>query len=109
MSNVPFISWLGHGAASLAPPGVFTDAKANAFVIDADTAAMQRTVDTLLNPAGAGKVRYQVALPVAMLSFMDIAKCTSTCSTGTWNSARAWKCAGTRSNRCGTTSDDRPA
>jgi len=77
MSNVPFISWLGHGAASLAPSGVFTDAKANAFVIDADTKAMQRTVDTLLNPAGAGRVRYQVALPVAMLSFMDIAQCTS--------------------------------
>jgi len=62
MTHPPFISWLGHGAAELAPPGVFTDAKAHLFGFDADTEAMQTLVDDLLNPAGAGAVRYRVAL-----------------------------------------------
>jgi hypothetical protein len=77
MTTVPFISWVGHGAANLAPPGVFTDAKGTVFVIDADKTAMQRLVEKLLNRAGAGKVRYEAALPISMVSFMDIARCTS--------------------------------
>lgn len=77
MTNAPFISWIGHGAASLAPPGVFTDAKTNVFAVEADIAAMQTLVDTLLNPAAGSAVRYEAVLPVAMFSFMDIARCTS--------------------------------
>ena len=77
MTAAPYISWLGHGAADLAPPGVFTDAKAHMFAIDADQAAMQVLVDQLLNPAAGGVVSYKAALPVAMLSFIDIAQCTS--------------------------------
>jgi len=78
----PYISWLRHGAADLAPPGVFSDAKAHLFGFDADKHAMQALVDTLLNPAGfnpAGGqvVRYEVPLGVSMVSFMDIARCTS--------------------------------
>lgn len=73
----PYISWLGHGAANLAPPGVFTGAKASLFAIDADAGAMQTLADSLLNPAGGGVVHYGVLAPVAMLSFMDIARCTS--------------------------------
>jgi hypothetical protein len=72
-----FIPWLGHGAAALAPPGVFTGAKANMFVFDADTAAMQALADTLLNPAGGGVVRYDALAPFGVVSFMDIARCTS--------------------------------
>ncbi len=75
--SAPFISWLRHGAASLAPPGVFTDAKAHVFCVEASTQALQNLVDTLLTPAAAGSVRYQVPLPVAVFSFMDIARCTS--------------------------------
>lgn len=73
----PFISWLGHGAADLAPPGVFTGATASFFGFDADPGAMQSTVDKLLNPAGGGVVTYKAALPTAMVSFMDIQRCTS--------------------------------
>jgi hypothetical protein len=75
--STPYISWLGHGAANLAPPGVFTGATAHAFGIDASASAMQSLADRLLNPAGGGVVRYEAALPVAMLTFMDIAQCTS--------------------------------
>ena len=77
MSQPSYISWLGHGAASLAAPGVFTDAKMHMFGFEADRAAMQTTVDTLLNPANCGQVRYEVALPLGLVSFLDIAKCTS--------------------------------
>jgi hypothetical protein len=77
MTNIPFISWIGHGAIDVAPPGVFTDATTQAFVIDASSAAMQSLTDKLLNPAGGGKVRYEVAAGLAMFSFMDVAKCES--------------------------------
>lgn len=84
MSGVPFISWLGHGAADLAPPGVFKGASASMFVIDADVTAMQGLADTLLNPAGAGEVVYKAALPMAMVSFMDIASCSSAVDVVGW-------------------------
>lgn len=84
MSSKRFISWVGHGAASLAPPGVFSGAKAWVFAIDADTKALQTLTDTLLNPAGKGVVRYEALLPVAMLSFLDIARCTSDVDTLGW-------------------------
>jgi hypothetical protein len=77
VSGVPFISWLGHGAADLAPPGVFTGAKANMFAFDADVSAMQALADKLLNPAGAGTVAYKAIAPYGMVSFMDIASCSS--------------------------------
>lgn len=81
---IPYISWLGHGTASLAAPGVFTGCQAHMFAIDASQAAMQALVDQLLNPAGNGDVRYEVALPVALLTFLDIAKCTSGTDTLGW-------------------------
>lgn len=84
MSGPNYISWLGHGAASLAAPGVFTDAKAHMFGFEADQAAMQATVDALLNPATCGKLSYEVALPLGMVSFMDIAQCTSATDVVGW-------------------------
>ncbi|MBV8593504.1 MAG: acetoacetate decarboxylase family protein [Caulobacteraceae bacterium] len=77
MTGAPFLSMVGHGATALAPPGVFTGARANFFAFDADTAAMQALVDRFLNAAAAGAVRYQALIPVAMASFMDIDRCTS--------------------------------
>jgi len=77
MSTAPYISWLGHGLASFAPPEVFTGANFHLFTIQASTAAVQQLVETLLNPAGGGQVRYDAALPVAILTFCDAAKCTS--------------------------------
>ncbi len=88
MSNMPFINWLGHGAADLSPPGVFTDARATSFVFEADKAAMQKTVDKLLNPAAGGVVRYEVPLPVGMVTFMDIARSTSSVDVVGWLPAR---------------------
>jgi hypothetical protein len=84
MSGVPFISWLGHGAADLAPPGVFKGANANMFAIDADASAMQALADKLLNPAGGGEVVYKADLPMAMVSFMDIASCSSATDVVGW-------------------------
>ncbi len=77
MTSIPYISWLGHGAIDIAPPGVFTDAKASAFVIDADKDAMQSLTDKLLNAASDGSVTYEVAAHHAMFSFVDVAQSTS--------------------------------
>ena len=77
MNPVPFISWIGHGAASLAPPGVFTGVKGYSFAIKADTGAMQQLTDTLLNPAAGDAVVYKALFPAALFTFMDIARCTS--------------------------------
>jgi hypothetical protein len=77
MPAVPFISWVGHGAASLSPPGVFTDAVMYMFAIAADIAAMQRLTDALLNEAAGNALRYRVAAPAALLTFVDVARCTS--------------------------------
>ena len=77
MTDIPYISWLGHGAIDIAPPGVFTDAKASAFVIDADKAAMQSLTDKLLNAASDGSVTYEAAVSNAMFSFVDVARSSS--------------------------------
>ncbi|HET6605542.1 MAG TPA: hypothetical protein VFG62_02655 [Rhodopila sp.] len=84
MTDKPFIPWIGHGAASLAQPAVFSDAKGWVFLIDADRKAIQTLADTLLNPAGKGVVKYDALLPVAMLSFLDIKKSTSVTDTLGW-------------------------
>jgi hypothetical protein len=67
---------------------MFSDAKGWAFVIDADRQAIQTLADTLLNPAGRGEVRYEALFPVAMLSFLDIAKSTSLIDQLGWLPAR---------------------
>ena len=77
MTGAPYISWVGHGATDLAAPGVFTGATMTMFGFKADTAAMQATVDCLLNTPADGAVKYEVLAPVAMASFMDVARCTS--------------------------------
>ena len=77
MTQANYISWVEHGGASLAAPGVFTDATMHMFGFEADKSAMQATVDKLLNPAATDNIRYEVAVPIGMISFMDIAQCTS--------------------------------
>jgi hypothetical protein len=77
MTAAPYISWIGHGAANMAAPATFTDATMTLFGIETSTAAVQNLVDTLLNPAAGGSVRYVPALPVAIISFSDSPKCTS--------------------------------
>jgi hypothetical protein len=77
LTAVPYISWIGHGAADMAPPDTFTGATMNLFSIATSTTAVQNLVDTLLNPAGGGQVHYTPALPVAIFSFSDSPKCTS--------------------------------
>jgi hypothetical protein len=77
MSGKPFISWVGHGAVSLAPPDQFANAKGWAFAIDASTSAIQALADKLLNPVGAGQVRYEAILPMALFSFLDVGRSTS--------------------------------
>lgn len=72
--TTPYISWLGHGASNYAPPGFITDATMTMFAVDADGAALQALVDKLLNPAGGGVVRYEVAVPMVSFSFLDAAK-----------------------------------
>lgn len=77
MTNPPFVSFIGHGAASLAPPGVFTGATSYAFGFRASRPAMQSLVDSMLNPVGGTSVRYDVAVDAAMVTFMGIERCTS--------------------------------
>lgn len=77
MTQPPFISWLGHGAVNLAPPGLFHDVTGYAFVLDASRRAMQALVDKLLTPATQGKVSYEVPWNSALLSVTDIAQCSS--------------------------------
>ena len=84
MSGVPFISWLGHGAADLAPPGLFKGANANMLAFEADITAMQALADKLINPAGGGEVVYKVLLSTAMVSFIDIARCSSAVDVVGW-------------------------
>lgn len=77
MTPPPYISWLGHGATNLAPPGVFTDATSYAFILDASAEAMQALVDKILTPATQGKVVYRVAAAATIVSVLDIAQCSS--------------------------------
>jgi hypothetical protein len=84
MPAIPFISWIGHGAASLSVPGVFTNATMHFFGTMADTGAMQRVTDTLLNAAAGGVVNYQAIAPVALFSFVDVEKCTSSVDNIGW-------------------------
>jgi hypothetical protein len=72
-----FISWIGHGAASLAPPALFTGVAAHLFAFKANNRAMQCLTDTLLNRASDGTVRYDVIGAKSLVTFMDIAQCTS--------------------------------
>lgn len=73
----PYISWIGHGAASLAPAGVFTGVTGHAFLFRADQQAMQKMVDDFLNVPARGKVKYKVLGRRALATFMDYEKCTS--------------------------------
>jgi hypothetical protein len=72
-----FISWIGHGAASLAPPAAFTGVKAHLFTFNASKTTMQKLVDALLNSASDGTVHYEALLDTSFVTFMDIARCTS--------------------------------
>jgi hypothetical protein len=47
------------------------------FAIEADTTAMQRLADAALNAAAGNAVRYQTFAPFALLTFADMARCTS--------------------------------
>jgi hypothetical protein len=72
-----YISWIGHGAASLAPPGVFTGAMLHMFMFKASRPAMQCLTDALLNKASDGGLLYEAIVGRSFVSFMDIAQCTS--------------------------------
>jgi hypothetical protein len=77
MTDVPYISWIKHGATNLSPPDTFAGANINLFSIETDATAVQNLVDALLNPAAGGRVRYAPALSVAIFSFSDTARCSS--------------------------------
>lgn len=88
MTNPPFVSFIGHGAASLAQPGVFTGATSYAFGFRASKPAMQARVESMLNPVGAASVRYDVAVGAAMVTFMGIERCTSGTDAIGWEPGR---------------------
>jgi len=81
-----FISWVGHGGASLASPAAFSGVDAYAFGIAASRVAMQNLVDKLLNRAGANKVHYESSdlARFAVLSFLNMQRCTSTVDIMGW-------------------------
>jgi hypothetical protein len=88
MTEIAYIPWIRHGAANMAPPDTFTGAKMNLFGIETSMAAVQKLVDTLLNPAAGGHVRYTPAMPVAIFSFCDSPKCTSLVDAIGWIAGR---------------------
>jgi hypothetical protein len=77
MAAPPYISWTGHGAVCAEPPGIFSDATMHMFGIEADQSAMQRLVDQFLNTVQGAKVSYTTFVDVALLTFLDVAKCTT--------------------------------
>jgi hypothetical protein len=89
MANLPpFISWIGHGAASLAQPAVFTGAKSFAYGFRTDRSATQKLVDTLLNPVGGSRVHYLALASHALITFMTIDRCTSQTDAIGWEPGR---------------------
>jgi hypothetical protein len=88
MSTKPFVSWVGHGAVSLAPPDQFAQARSWAFAVQASIPAIQTLVDTLLNPGGGGQVRYEAILPTALFSFLDSGRSTSLADPIGWKPGR---------------------
>ena len=88
VSRPRFISWTGHGAAASAPPAEFTGAHAYVFAFDADRVAIQALVDSLLNPATSGKLRYSAISSTAILSFVDVDRCRSLTEDIGWTSGR---------------------
>jgi len=88
VTNPPFVSFVGHGAASLAPPAVFTGATSYVFGFRASKPAMQSLVDSMLNPIGGTSVRYDVPVGAAMVSFMGIERCTSATDRIGWEPGR---------------------
>jgi uncharacterized protein with NAD-binding domain and iron-sulfur cluster len=77
----PYISFEHRGASALQPPALFKGVKGYFFTVPAAAEAMQRVVDMTLTPAARSAVTYQVSMPQALVSFLDIAKCTSTVDT----------------------------
>jgi hypothetical protein len=78
MAAPPYISWTGHGSACGEPPGVFSDAVMHMFGIETDQSAMQTLVDKLLNSVqGTPNVIYTTFVDAALLTFVDIGKCTT--------------------------------
>jgi hypothetical protein len=84
MASVPYISWIGHGTANVAPPGKFTGATTHLFAFATDVHATQSLVETLLNAALSGSIRYECSLGVSYVTFMDIESITSTAETIGW-------------------------
>jgi Acetoacetate decarboxylase (ADC) len=76
MTPPQYISWTGHGTASGEPPGVFTGAILHVFGIKTDRQATQALVDKLLKPVSGDRVGYTSITDMALITFMDVAKCT---------------------------------
>jgi Acetoacetate decarboxylase (ADC) len=77
MTPPAYISWTGHGTANGEPPGVFTDAVMHVFGIKTDRQATQALVDKLLKPVAGDRVGYTSITDMALITFMDVAKCTT--------------------------------
>lgn len=84
MASVEYISWIGHGTAIVAPPGVFVGATAHLFAFEADVIAMQHLVDVLLNPASPPPIHYECTTDISFVTFMDIAQCSSSTDAIGW-------------------------
>src|SRR5260221_8699068 len=72
-----YISWTGHGSSCAEPPGVFTGGLMHLFGIAADRTAMQVLADKYLNAVSGINVLYTPLVDAALITFLDIAKCTT--------------------------------
>jgi uncharacterized protein with NAD-binding domain and iron-sulfur cluster len=80
----PYISFNRRGAIALRPPATFRGVKGYFFAVPTAAGAMQKLVDELLMPATHGAVTYEVSMQRALVSFLDIAECTSSVDSFGW-------------------------
>jgi hypothetical protein len=77
MSGPNYIRWTGHGTACGEPPGVFTGAVMHIFGVRVDQGATQNLVDALLNALPVDGPQYATLGNMALITFVDIARCTT--------------------------------
>ncbi len=73
----PYVDRYGHGEVTMLPPGNIIKAKIYAFVIEADSAKLQKLVDSQLNAPAKGAIDYRVIGGRTVATYLDAERLTS--------------------------------
>lgn len=83
-----YLSWTGCGSSCGEPPGVFTGGTMHLFGIAASRVAAQALADQFLNPVAkaefGNRLRYTSFVDAALITFLDIDKCTTSAEAIGW-------------------------